>query len=247
MWHLFTIAVNCKTFKEVLFFLETVTMSSLLKKLNKIPTKTKNTVNGWVREAERQLTLSNIPSMITGICILFYADNDKFIRDEDILQKHFMNQQFVKYVAETSDLAFSFEGQRVTKLTLHGIRKASGQNKIYTNMGRIFRWRLSFNNPSSISVSSFARDPLFYKYCSSGKLETNFDFRNNQTVWIAFKNEKGKMNVTLDTANKKLTFKIDGKPEISFNIKTGADIQYKLVVALRDKNAYVQIDNCEAL
>ena len=53
-------------------------MTSLLKRLSTIDDKTKYGVYGWIREAEKELKSSQIPLMISSICILYYHEYDTF-------------------------------------------------------------------------------------------------------------------------------------------------------------------------
>ena len=206
---------------------------SLTQKLAKIPTKTKHTVYGWIREAEREMTASNLPTMIAGICVIYYAQKDKFIYD---------------YACKLSQLEVSLDRKRVTKLSAHDVSEVSAENWVYSHQQRIYRWTLLINNPSYIMISTFIGDK-FYKYCNFGKLDTNFNFENkyNENVWIAFGNGEQTMKVTLNTETRKISFQIDGKSAMSCDLETGPDIQYKLAVGLRHKNSYVQIDKCEEL
>ena len=57
---------------------------ALFKQLSKIDDRTKYSVYGWIREAERSLHLTHIPMMINSICILFYRDDEIF----DIIGKN---------------------------------------------------------------------------------------------------------------------------------------------------------------
>ncbi len=55
------------------------------KQLSKIDAKTKDTVNGWIRNKEKILTLRNVPSIIKAICILYYREFELF--DKDLIMK----------------------------------------------------------------------------------------------------------------------------------------------------------------
>ena len=58
-------------------------MSSLLKRISKVDTKTKYGIYGWIRRAEQELQLIHIPMLISSICILFYHEEEFF----DIVSK----------------------------------------------------------------------------------------------------------------------------------------------------------------
>lgn len=51
---------------------------AFFKKLSAIEDNKKNSVYGWIREAERDLRLHHVPLMISGLCILYFDENDKF-------------------------------------------------------------------------------------------------------------------------------------------------------------------------
>ena len=235
---------------------KSLTISSILKKLSKIPIRTKHTVNGWIREAELELTLSNIPSMITAICILYYAENDKFITDINATHEtDRVDPEYAKWVVETDPVEFSLDRRRVTKLTSNGLRKLFGENSVRTDQDRTYRWTLLMNNPSYVMISTTDDDDRYviktryYKYCRSGKFDTdcNLPTENDKNKWIEFGNGKETMYVTLNSQMRKLTFQVIGGPEISCKIKTGVGYLYQLGVGLQDKGAYVQIEACEAL
>ena len=51
------------------------------KQLSKIDSRTKDTVNGWIRNEETLLKLSNIPSIIKAMSILYYREFEVFHKD----------------------------------------------------------------------------------------------------------------------------------------------------------------------
>ena len=53
-------------------------MSSSFKKLSKIDKRTKYSVYGWIREMEQALDLSQVPMMISSICILYFHKDPIF-------------------------------------------------------------------------------------------------------------------------------------------------------------------------
>ena len=62
-------------------------MSSFFKKLSKIDERTKYSVYGWVRKAEQELSLNNIPLTISNICVLYIHDEDVFERINELGRK----------------------------------------------------------------------------------------------------------------------------------------------------------------
>ena len=51
-------------------------MSSLLKQLSQIDLRTKCSVYGWIREAEKELTVEHIPLMLASICVVYVGKID---------------------------------------------------------------------------------------------------------------------------------------------------------------------------
>ena len=49
-----------------------------LKQLSKIDKRTKYSVYGWIREEEKALKLSKIPSMISAMFILYFREDEIF-------------------------------------------------------------------------------------------------------------------------------------------------------------------------
>ena len=51
---------------------------SLKKALSQTNEQTKYAVYGWIRNEERKLQLSHIPTIITSICVLYFREEDFF-------------------------------------------------------------------------------------------------------------------------------------------------------------------------
>ena len=51
------------------------------KELSKIDNRTKDAVQGWIRNQEKSLNIRNVASMIKAICILYYREFDVFDKD----------------------------------------------------------------------------------------------------------------------------------------------------------------------
>ena len=62
---------------------EDLQYSMAFKQLNKVDKRTKYSVYGWIRNNEKSLKLSNVPSMITSICVLYFRDEEIF----DVISK----------------------------------------------------------------------------------------------------------------------------------------------------------------
>lgn len=103
-----------------------------LKELNHINWKYKSIVIGWMKQQTREYELSNIPSLITGICILFYYIKEKFSQCGDcgeIMTQINERDTFKHHNLDLSDDCSVF-----------------GTININTNNFRIMRWTFHITN-----------------------------------------------------------------------------------------------------
>ena len=223
-------------------------MSSFLKKLSKIDSRTKYSVYGWIREMEKRLDIQHVPLMITSICILYYHQDEIF----DIVGDGFK---------------LSLDKKCITKCNNNHGEKVYGFIQVPSNQSCIHQWDLklnlsgsscvnvigisSENNPSTNSVISDMnchRYPLWM----DGKLNTI----TCGTSQFAFCREycdrldgDETVSIVLDLKLNHIRFVINGEDNgVAYDdIAVGSDIEYRLFIGLYEKSNIVQILNFRQL
>ena len=106
-----------------------------LKRLSKINEQTKYAVFGWVREAERELSLAQIPTMLVSVCLLYYDHGEHF---ENVGRR----------------LALSKSGRCVEGVEGGVYRpygdfsSAYGSTQISSESGKIYQWDFEYESAS---------------------------------------------------------------------------------------------------
>ena len=217
-------------------------MSSFFKTLNKIDERTKHSVYGWMREAERELNLCNIPMLVKSICILYFRDDEMFevIGDGTMTDK---------------------TNKRITKINQHDWENASyGYVKIPSMNQCIYQWDMKINYVSNnydltIGISSKSRSnediaterdgSHTYAYIGDGEKVSSSFVSTNWTKYGTKLKDNDKLTMHLNLKNGQLTYFInDLNQGIAFNnISQGKDITYRLAITLYGTGASVQILN----
>ena len=221
-------------------------MSSFFKKLSKIDKRTKYNVYGWVRSAEQELSLDNVPVMICNICILYIHDEDIFIKTN-------------KYGMVTN-------GKRVTlaDISTPCWMNAYGRNGIDSMSGIECQWDLDLNagDYCVVGITSLDskqmnkddgtrtiwgwEDASHYLYYGKGASL----YQNEVTEWRTYGegfHGKQKVSIHLDLNKKEIGFSVNDRDQgVAYkDIKTGKDMKYRLVVTLTSSHEFVEIANFE--
>lgn len=121
-------------------------MANAFKLLSKIDRKIKYSVYGWIREAEKELKLAHIPTMLSSICILF-------CNDFDVFESMGCNLKAIKW--NTCAIAEK-EYPRYSELGAYDRSKCDiksnicyGKNQISSTSNKIFEWKFRFTTTSS--------------------------------------------------------------------------------------------------
>ena len=223
--------------------------SSFIKKFSRIPERSKLGVYGWIREADRELQLSQaMPLMISNICIMYYFDQDIF----DDISWPMVRTASYKYVRAQQHVPMGY------------LRcNAFGFVEIDSMSGNKYRWDIklkqidhkcevgiiSTKNMPNRTTKLAANKQIWdiwdgnvlrsYTWIGyGGKFENQRSGIQNQMISIHLDLEKRKIRFVGDNANmyKK---EIDYKKEIEI----GPDIKYKLVVTMHFKNDCFKIEN----
>lgn len=209
-------------------------MSSLIKKLSKIDIKTKYGVYGWVRNAEKELKLSNIPLLVSSICILYYHEEEIFARCG-------------KTVTLSADKKHITGGYAWDNVNV-------GNNVIDSMTDSIYEWTMTSTSKDTIvvgitSVSNIdcnkvkfwfeygEEDGHNYLLCSRPSLTWKNEkwYDCNQSNWKKYgATERNKIKICLDLKQQILRFNVNGEDkDVSCDqIVRGKDIKYRLVVSL---------------
>ncbi len=222
-------------------------MSSFLKLLSKVDTKTKATVYGWIREAEISLQIAQIPMMLSSICILYYRDEEIF----DTIAKHTKLSQNKKCVTK---IGADYECNCNYGLT-----------EIASNSDYICRWDLKIIKKSEsvrggirVGISSIRKSGDFWKICKEittgiymysswrRKLDPFEDLDNN--CWKLYGKRFGEndiVSIILDLKRQQIRYLVNGEDQgiANRNVQKSDEIKYQLLVVMAMSDDCVEIMN----
>ena len=204
-------------------------MVSIVKQLSKIDDRTKNTVNGWIRECEQSLQLRNIPRIISAICILYFRMDEIFALFSD------------------KEMRLSENKKCITKINNSYWQYCCyGVNEILSTNQGVYEWYLKINKPSgSASVGISAKDSF-----NNNFVNDRADYGEEQTY--CYEDWKygnpfqsgDEISIYLDLDNNQLKFSINNLDQgIAFNVKQSSDIKYRLMVSLNRAGDSIQIQD----
>ena len=223
-------------------------MTSLLKKLSNIDTRTKYGVYGWIREAEKELQIANVPLTIHSICILYIRDEEEF--DEELINDY---------------IKLSHDKKCVTKSRAnHWSNNSYGTIEIQWKVKHVYQWnmKISKNDDSPdhriiIGVSNVQRpksadrkwNEYIYAHCSDGETLKPDSMickkRNNYWRWHRSPHSFGNgdiISMTLNLDLETLTFSINGSEKFVIDkIHKGHDIIYRMFVSIYGRDDSVRL------
>ena len=217
--------------------------ANTFKKLAKIDKRYKYAVYGWIREAEHQLQLINVPLMISSICLLYYYEEELF----NILEK---------------DIQISTDKKCITKIRNHRSwsNNSYGINTLDSDSDIVYQWDLKIMKSHSsyihIGISSKIQPNLYWRIdntqCAGSKSymvwEMGLSCCHSSVEWSKNGIEFGEGNIVsiiLDLSKAEMRIALDGEDKgvVFRNIDKGRDIKYRLAVSLYGQDDSVRILN----
>ena len=210
-----------------------------LRLLKKIDERTKLSVHGWIRNKEKTLTLSNIPSMINAICILYFRDDEIFN-------------------AINKDMKLSENQKKITKQDNDWNWKncSFGIIEIESKSDMICQWDLNIKSRPTwyggIIVGIASQQTLDADPCVKGEDDYRYCYANCGAKYTnGVKKAYGKewsdctLSIHLNLKLRQLSFSVNNVNQgIAFeNIKKSENIKYRLMVSLFYKESFVEIIN----
>ena len=208
------------------------------KQLSKIDERTKLSVHGWIRNKEKSLGLTNIPSMINAICILYFRDDEIFdvVDDDTTLSENKkkitkggisdadINYYGINQILSTNDLVYEWD----LKLIKH---------KKCCNLGAIV------GITENQTKASFA-EGAYYAFGTNGWRKRS----GNLEYWASYGQEcydDDIISIRVDLKKREIEFAINGIGQgIAFeNVEKSKDTKYRLFVCLDFEGDCVEILN----
>ena len=219
--------------------------ASRLKQVNKINKRTRDTVHGWIRKFEKELSIGHLPSVLRAICILYFHEYEIF----NIIGQNVKLSNNKKCI--TTINAPSINGGWNTN---YGIIKIPSMSDI------IYEWKIKINkskfasgNVICVGLSSsqspnsgFNNDNgVHYVFGNGGQIYDMIPKNNN--YWRDYAknnfNENDIISIRLHLEQREIGFAINGVDQgVAYrNIKKSKDIHYRLMVAMFFKDDSVQV------
>ena len=218
--------------------------------LTKIDKRTKYSVYGWIRNQEQSLRLTNVPSIVGAICILFYRDDEIFDTVSDNGIKLSNNK---KAIVKSGDIMQN---------------NSYGTIVIKSAYDLVYRWDLRIHSGSRVTIGIVSQqaavDGHFYnnrdyhgvhylfQSVRSFSIKKQNDYRYQwpkSYVWEAYGDGFGQkddvVSLCLDLCKAQIKLIINGKDQgVAFhNVIKSKDIEYRLVVSLVNDGDHIEILN----
>ena len=212
-------------------------MSSLnFKKFNKIDSKTKYTVYGWIREVENALKVTNIPTTISNICIIYYRDDECFDKIEPGITAK-KNNKIVTVDCMTGDnFIFSF-----------------GKIGISSTTEVVCQWDIKIRSKNTTQLFMYKSIIFGVASVNSGLInhktknfyETDGSIFGYKTGWndAYVSGIYDVISVHLDLKKRNVKFFVNGKLQKNeiHPIEIGDDVKYRLMVGMQQELDSVEI------
>lgn len=207
-------------------------MATALKRLSKIDRKIKYGVYGWIRRAEIELEIANIPLMIQSICLLYFYQEEMF----DIVN------EFMK-VSENRKC--------ITKQSSWGWENCNyGSTQIQSMSSNKYTWNIKIRKLKPHGLWIGIKDSVntnmpaykasnYYLMWADGSIRTSNDsasywksirrgsgsskFRDNDDLALMLDLQSAELSLSVNHNNPKVIFK---------DIKKDNDIEYRLTASL---------------
>ena len=212
-------------------------MSSCFKQLSNIDDRTKHCVNGWIREAEREISVGYIPHMIRSICILYFRDDEIFAV---VVNEKITTLSKNKKIATVT--------KRLDLVNLFGFMKIPSMKDI------VCRWDIKIHNvPSADDIDCVGigvvvhhkEDDLSDLHTASYQYDNDGSTGPGCRYGVESASINDVMSVELDLCNEQVHFfKNNSKQRTFGNVKRGKDMIYRLMVEIYDKTCIEILNFC---
>ena len=185
-------------------------------RLKEVDIKDECLIYGWIRDEERILKSDNIPCMIQSICVLFYAQFDRFDK--------------VERGVELSNDKRSIENNGDN---LPWGSESYGLVEIATQSELLCRWDLYIKKCGTFGVSVGVGDSnhywIRYFYSSTGCKDVR-DIRGGIALEYGMKYGEGDtISIKLDLNKKEISFRLNDVDQgIAYDIWKADDVKYRL-------------------
>ena len=204
---------------------------SLLARLNHVKQGTKLTVYGWIREAETELSIDNIPPLISALCILYFDEDEIF---------EFTGKGVI--ISDNKKCISSGRGSGFLSLS----NQNYGSIQIPSMSGAVCQWDIRINKMRQIvsifvGISSLVtpdpKEPLHTDGGHHYLIHDSDRKYNNGARWIPYKAvfaEGDKVSVRLDLTKRQIRFYVNDEDQgvAYYDIVTKNNVTYRLMISL---------------
>lgn len=217
------------------------------KKMKEIDINTKYAVYGWIRKAEKELSLMNVPVMLQNICCIYF-EREIFVAAPEEIQTSDNNRNITKTKYKKGGIWCShiYGWQKISSLSNVKcrwdlkIRSISDNNNMFTigiSSGTILR--------SDFKTSEISKG---YSYQMTSSFDVLVTERGQERViydtglWEVdrFKTDDI-ISVILDVKHGKLQFEYNNQALHTVKISKGKGIEYRLMVIMRRTKKSVEL------
>ena len=207
-------------------------MSPLFRKLIKIDDRSRYGVYGWIRKAEMDIKIGNIPLIIQSICLLYFYEEEMF----DVINKH----------VQSSD-----NKKCITKMKINGWTNNNyGIIQIPSNTDNKYEWNLKVKHLKYTGMRLGISDSIrsnTYLYNDSDQTNTYYMIWamgatihqniNGFSEWswnVTEIKQNDELSLVLDLKNAEIILSINNsKGKVLFkNVAKSDSIRYRLTVSL---------------
>ena len=210
---------------------------SLSKILSNTDEDTQYTVYGWVRNQEKILKLTNVPVMISSICIMYYRKEEIF----EIAAEHIKVSKNKRIITNTVSEGFAH-------CNVYGGIQISADN----DNKKIYEWKLRMNKmtyccgfgiASEIYLGRFAIEHWQYMYRQGGRILDHDEFTGYRENYGPTLKEGDIMKIELDLNRSQIKYLVNDQDlGIAYkDIIRGEDIKYRLCASVGLEETEVEI------
>ena len=215
-----------------------------LKLLNKIDKTTKYSVYGWIREKEKTLRLSSIPSGIIAMCILYCRDDEIFhVRNERKISLSVNSKSITKIGNANTNIGWNNNTYGIIEIPSMNNMTYQWDIKIVKVLSRIsIIIGIASNNIPDEFIGQSCKSGIYYAFWSHGnKGAHNIPitiygdaFGTNDIISICLDLQKAQIRFSINQNMQKIAFR---------NIVKSEKVKYRLFVSMWYVGESVEITN----